>query len=129
MLLASAVLGSKKLSLMSPGGTLTQLQGSDSRPLARRSRRWTRREKEDRCIVSLEQETQLRVLEVTAESLYTVQNSDIILDVIMTSQRRHRISLPLGLSTQAPDAIKAALLRTPEPNSYNDVMPTYLPTS
>jgi hypothetical protein len=37
-------------------------------------------------IVSLEQETQLRVLESTEESLYTVQNNDIITDVIMTSQ-------------------------------------------
>jgi hypothetical protein len=37
-------------------------------------------------IVSLEQETQLRVPESTEESLYTVQNNDIITDVIMTSQ-------------------------------------------
>jgi hypothetical protein len=37
-------------------------------------------------IVSLEQETQLRVLEFTEESLYTVQSNDIITDVIMTSQ-------------------------------------------
>jgi hypothetical protein len=37
-------------------------------------------------IVSLEQETQLRVLEPTEESLYTVQDNDIITDVIMTSQ-------------------------------------------
>jgi hypothetical protein len=37
-------------------------------------------------IVSLEQETQLRVLESTEESLYTVQSNDIITDVIMTSQ-------------------------------------------
>jgi hypothetical protein len=37
-------------------------------------------------IVSLEQETQLRVLEPTEESLYTVQSNDIITDVIMTSQ-------------------------------------------
>ena len=64
MLLASAVLGSKKLSLMSPDGTPTQLQGSDSRPLARRSREWARREGEAAIIVSLEQETQLRVLEL-----------------------------------------------------------------
>jgi hypothetical protein len=86
VLLASAVLGSKKLSLMSPDGTPTQLQGSDSRPLARRSRKWTRREGEAAIIVSLEQETQLRVLESTEESLYTVQNNDTITDVIMTSQ-------------------------------------------
>ena len=37
-------------------------------------------------IVSLEQETQLRVLQSTEESLYTVQSSDIIADVTMTSQ-------------------------------------------
>jgi hypothetical protein len=71
---------------MSPDGTPTQLQGSDSRPLARRSREWTRREGEAAIIVSLEQETQLRVLEPTEESLYTVQSNDIITDVIMTSQ-------------------------------------------
>jgi hypothetical protein len=86
VLLASAVLGSKKLSLMSPGGTLTQLQGSDSRPLARRSRRMEEKRGEAANIVSLEQETQLRVLESTEESLYTVQSNDIITDVIMTSQ-------------------------------------------
>jgi hypothetical protein len=62
VLLASAVLGSKKLSLMSPDGTPTQSQGSDSRPLARREGKWTRREGEAANIVSLEQETQLRVL-------------------------------------------------------------------
>jgi hypothetical protein len=78
VLLVSAVLGSKKLSLMSPGGTPTRLQGSDSRPLTRREGRWTRREGEAASIVSLEQETQLRVLESTEESLYTVQSSDII---------------------------------------------------
>jgi hypothetical protein len=71
---------------MSPGGTLTQSQGSDSRPLARRKGRWTRREGEAANIVSLEQETQLRVLESTEESLYTVQDNDIITDVIVTSQ-------------------------------------------
>jgi hypothetical protein len=86
VLLASAVLGSKKLSLMSPDGTPTQLQGSDSRPLARRRGEWTRREREAASIVSLEQETQLRVLQSTEESLYTVQSNDIITDVIMTSQ-------------------------------------------
>jgi hypothetical protein len=37
-------------------------------------------------IVSLEQETQLGVLQSTEESLYTVQSDDIITDVIMTSQ-------------------------------------------
>jgi hypothetical protein len=72
------------LSLMSPDGTPTQLQGSDSRPLARRSREWTRGEAA--IIVSLEQETQLRVLQSTEESLYIVQSDDIITDVIMTSQ-------------------------------------------
>jgi hypothetical protein len=71
---------------VSPGGTLTHSQGSGSRPLARREGRWTRREGEAANIVSLEQETQLRVLESTEESLYTVQNNDIITDVIMTSQ-------------------------------------------
>jgi hypothetical protein len=71
---------------MSPDGTLTQLQGSDSRPLTRREGKWTRREGEAACIVSLEQETQLRVPESTEESLYTVQNSDIIItNVTMTS--------------------------------------------
>jgi hypothetical protein len=49
---------------LSPDGTLTQLQGSDSRPLARREGKWTRREGEAANIVSLEQETQLRVLRV-----------------------------------------------------------------
>jgi hypothetical protein len=85
VLLALAVLGSKKLSLMSPDGTPTQLQGSDSPPLARRSREWTRREGEAAIIVSLEQETQLGVLQSTEESLYTVQSNDIITDVIVTS--------------------------------------------
>jgi hypothetical protein len=51
-------------------------------------------------IVSLEQETQLGVLQSTEESLYTVQSNDIITDVTMTSQRRRRIPLLLGLSTQ-----------------------------
>jgi hypothetical protein len=45
-----------------------------------------RGEGEAASIVSLEQETQLRVLESTEESLYTVQSNDIITDVIMTSQ-------------------------------------------
>jgi hypothetical protein len=86
VLLASAVLGSRKLSLMSPDGTPTQLQGSDSRPLTRRRGEWKRREGEAANIVSLEQETQLRVLQSTEESLYTVQSNDIIADVIMTLQ-------------------------------------------
>jgi hypothetical protein len=86
VLLVLAVLGSKKLSLMSPGGTQTRLQGSDSHPLTRRGGKWTRREGEAAVIGSLEQETQLRVPESTKESLYTVQNNDIITDVIMTSQ-------------------------------------------
>jgi hypothetical protein len=71
---------------MSPDGTPTQLQGSDSRPLTRRRGEWTRREGETAIIVSLEQETQLRVLQSTEGSLYTVQSNDIITDVIMTSQ-------------------------------------------
>jgi hypothetical protein len=71
---------------VSPDGTPTQLQGSDSRPLARREGKWARREGEAANIVSLEQETQLRVLQSTEESLYTVQSNDIITDVIMTSQ-------------------------------------------
>jgi hypothetical protein len=45
-----------------------------------------REERETANIVSLEQETQLRVLQSTEESLYTVQSNDIITDVIMTSQ-------------------------------------------
>jgi hypothetical protein len=45
-----------------------------------------RREGEAAIIVSLEQETQLRVLQSTEESLYTVQSNDIITDVIMTLQ-------------------------------------------
>jgi hypothetical protein len=56
---------------LSPDGTPTQLQGSDSRPLARRRGKWMRREGEAANIVSLEQETQLRVLQSTEESLYT----------------------------------------------------------
>jgi hypothetical protein len=36
-------------------------------------------------IVSLEQETQLGVLQSMDESLYTVQNNDIITDVIVMS--------------------------------------------
>jgi hypothetical protein len=71
---------------MSPDGTLTQLQGSDSRPLTRREKENGREEGEAASIVSLEQETQLRVLQSTEKSLYTVQNNDIITDVIMTSQ-------------------------------------------
>jgi hypothetical protein len=71
--------------VLSPVGTLTQLQDSDSCPLARRERRWMRRG-ETASIGSLEQKTQLRVQESTEESLYTVQNDDIITDVIMTSQ-------------------------------------------
>jgi hypothetical protein len=69
-------------------------------------------------IVSLEQETQLGVLQSTEESLYTVQSNDIITDVTMTSQRRRRIPLLLGLSTQDTWRNQVALLRTPEPSSY-----------
>jgi hypothetical protein len=80
------MVSARRLAHLSPGGTLTQLQGSDSRPLARRSRRMDEKRGEAANIVSLEQGTQLRVLQSTEESLYTVQSNDIIADVIMTSQ-------------------------------------------
>src|ERR1700679_1585348 len=77
------------IQVLSPGGTLTRLQGSVSHPLARRRGEWKRRERGSNYIVSLEQETQLRVLQSTEKSLYTVQSNDIIADVIMTNRRSH----------------------------------------
>jgi hypothetical protein len=56
--------------------------------------------------VSLEQETQLRVPESTEESLYTVQNNDIITDVIVmfddvAEYHSYWVFLP-----KTPDAIR-----------------------
>src|ERR1700679_2818610 len=65
------------IQVLSPGGTLTRLQGSVSHPLARRRGEWKRRERGSDYIVSLEQETQLRVLQSTEKSLYTVQSNDV----------------------------------------------------